>query len=399
MDKYVCPLISVIITVYNVELYLKQCIESVINQTYKNIEMILVDDGSTDNSSQICDSYAKNDVRIHVIHKTNGGLVNARKTGVLKAKGTYVTYVDGDDWIDEDTYEKLILECKGKEPDVIAYGMTEEYSDRSSVVLNSISCGYYENDKIKEEIYPNILCNGVFFQPGILPNVCAKLMKLEILLESQLNVTEGIEIGEDAVCTFKTCLNSQSIMILKLAPYHYRKRVGSMMGKEPSFDQCRLLFNDLQTAILEKEYGERLLPQLYRYIVFILLLKKYDLFLDKGLSNFIFKDLGSSKIALYGAGGFGQEVYYKTKKVFPDRICVWIDKRHSVYSSQGMPVESVEQLLKQEDDIVLIAVLNTNVCQQIKYDLVAMGISSHKIKFVSILDENFKKIVDKIFRG
>lgn len=102
-------LISVIVPVYNVELYLEQCLNSIINQTYKNLEIILVNDGSTDNSGVICDLYANIDNRIIVIHKDNGGVSSARNAGLNVAKGNFIGFVDPDDWIADDMYEKLYL--------------------------------------------------------------------------------------------------------------------------------------------------------------------------------------------------------------------------------------------------------------------------------------------------
>ena len=98
--------ISVIVPIYNVKEYLDKCISSICNQTYKNLEIILVDDGSTDGSATICDAFAKKDDRIVVIHKENGGLTSTRKAGVNIATGKYIGFVDGDDWIDEDMYEE-----------------------------------------------------------------------------------------------------------------------------------------------------------------------------------------------------------------------------------------------------------------------------------------------------
>ena len=101
-------LVSVIIPVYNVERYLKKCIDSILNQTYKNLEIILVDDGSTDCSSKICDEYAKNDTRILVIHKANGGQSEARNIGISESKGEYIFFVDSDDYIEYNAIETML---------------------------------------------------------------------------------------------------------------------------------------------------------------------------------------------------------------------------------------------------------------------------------------------------
>lgn len=111
-------LISIIVPVYNVEQYLDDCLISIINQTYKNLEIILIDDGSTDKSGKICDEYAKKDSRIIVIHKENGGVSSARNAGLRIAKGAYIGFVDPDDWIAEDMYEVLYSNAKKYDADV-----------------------------------------------------------------------------------------------------------------------------------------------------------------------------------------------------------------------------------------------------------------------------------------
>ena len=103
------PLISVIVPIYNVEKYLARCVDSIVNQTYKNLEIILVDDGSPDRCPQMCDDYAEKDSRIKVVHKKNGGLSDARNAGMAVATGEYISFIDSDDWIDLETYD-LVLE-------------------------------------------------------------------------------------------------------------------------------------------------------------------------------------------------------------------------------------------------------------------------------------------------
>ena len=115
-------LISVIVPVYNVENYLDKCIESIVNQTYKNLEIILVDDGSLDSSSKICDEWAVKDNRIKVIHKTNGGVSSARNEGLKNANGDFIAFVDSDDWLELNMYEKLISKQKETNTDIVFSG-------------------------------------------------------------------------------------------------------------------------------------------------------------------------------------------------------------------------------------------------------------------------------------
>ena len=130
-------MVSIIIPVYNVEKYLPRCIESVLSQTYSSIEIILVDDGSVDNSGKICDEIASVNPKVKVIHKENGGLSDARNAGIKIAQGEYFSFIDSDDWIHEDTYRILADKIKQNHADIICFGMIELYEnkrDRKSVV-------------------------------------------------------------------------------------------------------------------------------------------------------------------------------------------------------------------------------------------------------------------------
>lgn len=143
-EKKMKELISVIVPIYRVEKYLEPCIESIINQTYKNLEIILVDDGSDDNCGEICDKYAKIDARIKVIHKKNAGLNNARKSGIKIASGKYIGYVDGDDWIEPDMYETLLRNAVKYNVDVVETGVIE-----SNCINEKISIHIWNRGNIK----------------------------------------------------------------------------------------------------------------------------------------------------------------------------------------------------------------------------------------------------------
>ena len=119
--------LSVIVPIFNVEKYLPQCVESILNQTYNKLEIILVDDGSTDSCGAMCNDYAKRDKRVKVLHKNNGGLVSARKAGIEIAQGNYITYVDGDDWLSPNTYEVLMRYILETKADIVTAGFIEDF--------------------------------------------------------------------------------------------------------------------------------------------------------------------------------------------------------------------------------------------------------------------------------
>ena len=389
------PLISVIIPIYNAEPYLEQCIRSVIGQTYENLDIILVDDGSTDKSSVICDRYAADDSRIKVVHKKNEGLVCARKTGILQAIGEYITYVDADDWIDLDAYETVLQKVTRQDVDMILYGMVEEYEDGCVEKKNLCEEGYYTRQRIRNQIYPQMLSQTVFYRSGILPNLVCKLTKRELAGQIQPMVNDELEMGEDADCTFQMLLQAESLQIIHLTPYHYRKRHDSMVWNSTDFSQIKSLYRDLKKAFEQSAQREVLMPQLYSYMLFILLLKAAERFMEQEAfaGRFFHK-----RIVLYGAGGFGQEMYRVLTEKKPGAVVLWADQRYETYREQGLPVGSPEEITECEYDLVFIAVLDTQVCEKIAESLTKQGVDKEKISYIEP-DERYVEMLISILEA
>ena len=142
-------MISIIVPVYNVAVYLRQCIESLLNQTYKNIEVVLVNDGSTDGGGDICEEFRRKDPRVVVLHKENGGLVSARKAGLKASRGRYIACVDGDDWIEPDMYERMHCRMTEKNVDIVMCGHTHKpvvEIDHDITLINPGSISYPRQD-------------------------------------------------------------------------------------------------------------------------------------------------------------------------------------------------------------------------------------------------------------
>lgn len=374
------PLLSVIIPVYNAMPYLKKCLDSVVKQTYKNLEILLVDDGSTDESPALCDAYAKTDDRIKVIHKENEGLVRARKTGVSIAAGEYITYVDADDWIDTDAYERILSSSLKNNADLILYGLAEEYEDASVEKENLFEEGYYAKKEIAEKLYPAMLCNDVFFQFGIIPNLFCKLVRREILTKVQKMVSDSVTFGEDVDCTFQMLLEAASVQIVNCAPYHYRKRHDSMVWENTVFSRIQSLYRDLKEAFEKNVQREMLMPQLYKYMLFILLLKSADRFVDCETFQKCFEN---KKIVLYGAGGFGQAVYRVLTEQNMCEIVLWADQKYKLYRELDLPVSVPEKIADCGYDSIFIAVLDRQVCERIAENLVAQGVCAEKICYIA----------------
>jgi glycosyltransferase involved in cell wall biosynthesis len=212
---------SVVIPIYNIEKYLRQCLDSIVTQTYRNLEIILVDDGSKDNCPAICDSYASTDSRIKVIHKKNGGLVSARKAGAKEATAEYIACVDGDDWIEKDYFEKFADVIEEYSPDVVCCGTILQKGDGSTQRQEvKERYGYYEKDDLTNIIYPHLM--------GFSGNIWGKVFKRDVYMEVQLGLDERIKIAEDACVVIPCVHKAESLFILEECLYNYRHNPASM---------------------------------------------------------------------------------------------------------------------------------------------------------------------------
>lgn len=244
--------LSVIVPIYGVEQYLDRCIQSIVNVNYKNIEIILVDDGSKDGCPAICDSWKKKDDRIKVIHKPNGGLVSARKAGVGIATGEYATYVDGDDWIEPEMYDCL----EQYDVDLIVEGFISDNGEVTKNIKNRIPDGYYEGEKL-DGLRKKMIMNewGDF---TLFPNLCFKIFKLEKLRPVQALVPNNISMGEDVAVTYRYMFDANNVVITNNCFYHYvLNPKGMTAGKDVKYlEKCFALFDYM--ILMEKLLGKQL---------------------------------------------------------------------------------------------------------------------------------------------
>ena len=214
---------SVIIPVYNTEKYLHQCLDSVLNQTFRDFELIIVDDGSTDNSAKICDEYSDKDQRIRLIHQTNGGHTKARKVGLSLATGKYVFFVDSDDWLELDALQIINENVKKTGADIITFDSYFCHKGKQVKYHQSAPAGFYDKKAMIESIYPKMIYSGRFFYFGVYASMWNKVFLRSILTPNLLNVDERIRIGEDGLATFATFLDASSVCVLaKKYLYDYR---------------------------------------------------------------------------------------------------------------------------------------------------------------------------------
>ncbi|MBR3071813.1 glycosyltransferase family 2 protein [Fibrobacter sp.] len=231
-------LISIIIPIYKVEPYLRRCLNSIVNQTYTNLEIILVDDGSPDSCPQICDEYAVKDNRIIVIHKRNGGLSDARNAGLNICKGEYISFVDSDDWVDE-KYIEILLELAIKENADIAIGENIQTNDICNKPNNISKIQIYSS---KEALY------HLFSQDHIAFTIsCGKLYRKELF--SNLHFPIG-KYHEDEYTTYILFYHSKKIVYTNCILYYYFRHSNSITGSRHPwdvlevFEQRYLFFKD-----------------------------------------------------------------------------------------------------------------------------------------------------------
>lgn len=215
-------LISVIVPVYNVEKYLSRCIESIINQTYTNIEIILVDDGSTDNSRIICDEYKKKDKRINVIHKKNGGLSDARNKGIEMSRGEYLCFIDSDDYIEESFVEELYEMCIKNNVKIsqCSFEIVKEHNKNTKTEIEEKEETKYKNISCQEMIY-----NSYSKYPAHNVIVCNKMFKKELF--NDIKFTVG-RLHEDEFTTYKLIYLAERIFVTNKKLYNYYQREGSI---------------------------------------------------------------------------------------------------------------------------------------------------------------------------
>lgn len=216
-------LITVIVPVYNVEPFLPRCLESILIQSYNNLEILVIDDGSTDGSGMICDRFAKRDSRIQVIHKANGGLSSARNMGLDNAHGQYISFIDSDDFIAPDFYERLLHLIVKNDADIAFCNYSLYYS--SDFQVNGQKKGKYVLYNSKREIMNNFYNHNC----GLAVIACNKLYKIKLF--EQLRFPEG-RLYEDEATTYIAFYNSIRVAYLKESLYFYYQRLDSITHKK-----------------------------------------------------------------------------------------------------------------------------------------------------------------------
>lgn len=281
MDK-----ISVIVPVYNIEEYISECIESVINQDYKNLQIILVDDGSTDKSGKICDDYKVIDERIEVIHKKNGGLGSARNAGLARATGDFISFVDGDDILDTTMYSAMIKVQKEKSADIIEILRKPFYNIKELKINNNQETYQILVMTGAEALKNQLSVEKTIYSPLIA--VWCRLYKTELVKEEFFPENR---IHEDYCWDARVFVKANKYIVLEKILYYYRKRKGSITsGKFKLRDMDMLVtLRERNSFLQENSYNDLLQVSLANYYSNLLI------FYNKCCDSFFYEDANEIK--------------------------------------------------------------------------------------------------------
>ena len=389
------PLISVIVPIYMIDRYVGICIESIINQTYQNLEIILVDDGGKDRCPEICDLYKRKDERIKVIHKPNGGLVSARKAGLQQSNGAYISYVDGDDWIGPGFIEGLYTVAETSNADMVCAGFTRDLFTKSERFTNAIPSGIYEGDRLKW-LWQNMVSLGSYYRPGISTYVWNKLFKREVLLAPQSIVDNRISIGEDGSVTYPALLNCSRVAVVENVAYHYRQREDSMLKQSTGYSseaqKLLYLYDYMMRWAAKTDTDLNIKTQVTDYVLSIALMRSGGRLPQDDYSTFN-KAYYGKNVVIYSAGTFGQQLVNRFREIEHCNVIAWIDDDYWEYRRCCLDVDPVESVSSLSFDYILIATVDDLVAEKAERRLMDLGVSPKKILKTVVPEEKEELLI------
>ncbi len=394
--------ISVIVPIYKIEAYLPKCIDSLLNQSFADFELILVNDGSPDGCGGICDDYAKKDARVTHLYKENGGLLSARKAGLNAAKGKYIAFVDGDDWVDKYYLDVLYKLAEANSSDLVITGHFREF-DGKIETFGPQNIGVYDEGQIKEELLPKAIYNGRFCKHGISTYVWNKLFKKDLLEKVLFDVHNDIVMGEDAAITYAYLSLTKKIVISSIPLYYYRQRhdsiVKSIENQKMEYYRLGLLMNFLKEKLSSVLDPKNVRTQLRYYLYSQILVRSGGLIKNEvGKIHFNpFQNVPQhSKVVVYSSGSFGQHILSTNLKTNFYQIVNWIDLDFHEMGIGNNSVKPISAVKDEEFDYLIIATINPLTYDLIKEELLLMGVDSSKIAIIntneSEIDELFNHL-------
>lgn len=369
-------LVSIIVPLHNKEKYIEKCIESISSQTYKDIEIIIVNDGSTDNSLSICNELAAQDGRICIISQDNGGLAYSRKVGVENSKGEYIAFVDADDYIASDMIAKMVQRSKSNKADIVACNLYRAKKNGLESNPFLISDGYYEADDKR-------LLQFYFHMGDAIPtlhNVCEKLIRRTKFLQIMDYVPNTVSVGEDLFFSYMLLQVVNGIEVLNEPLYFYRILEQSMAHEQKNGELAAIesLYDKLVDAVSKLPSCDRNLTKgvesFFSTWITSVFSKKCHEFSPM---NYVFPYdcvKPNAKVILYGMGDVGQSYLRQMNNSNYSRIVGCIDSRETPYVT--MSISDINQI---DCDIILICVKTEKNALDIRNTLLEANVDNGKI--------------------
>lgn len=373
-------LVSIIVPVYNIVSYVKDCVESIQRQTYRNIEIIVVDDGSVDGSGEFCEEAAQNDTRVKVIRQENAGVVAARGVGIESAAGEYMMFVDGDDWIEANMVEDLVRQLNGA--DLITSGVYyQESAERTIERYDEFPEGRYSDQELINGIFTSMIYDAQTESvQRLTPWSCNKLYRSDLVKELYGEVALDITFAEDSVFLYKYLLRCHSIVVKHHCYYHYRYRKDSVMHavKNNMLMDINKVYLALEEDFRAHELKASLLFQLQRWII-VMCCRAINSHMGFEKQAYIpqymadISCVADKRFVLYGAGQVGQDTYRQLRKLGYQAV-LWADKNYKLHQKEGLPVVPPDEIANCKYDVIFIAVNEQKVAEKIKKELSEKGI-------------------------
>lgn len=373
-------MLSVIVPIYNSYKYLNKCIMSIVNQSYMDIEIILVDDGSLDESYELCNRYADMDQRIKLHRQEHQGPFAARKLGVEKAIGNYITFVDADDYIDIDSYS---MASKDMEMgiDIIAFGIKRFCDDNIFLDSQNIKYGKYNREDIEKNIFGIMIWDENTWKYGVDPSLCNKIFKSHLIKKIFDEINNlNFHYGEDVAVVYPAITYAKTMSFHQEAYYYHRQRsygdIAPYLNDDDYLDKLYSLYQHLNNCI-DLNIFKKQIDMFYMYSV-QLYLKKYNKYVQSGLTNiFPFDKVDKGdRVIIYGAGNVGKIYIDQLSKIQYCNIVLWVDSNYQNYNEDVKAPSIIKSVIF---DKVIIAVENKNVRKVIFNDLINIGVSPDKI--------------------
>ena len=385
------PLLSIVVPIYNKEKYISEALDSIINQTLREIEIVCVDDGSTDHSGEIADEYAKKDSRIIVLHQTNQGLVNARRAGLFKSSAEYVSFVDADDWVSPHMFKRLYSEMIVEKLDFVSSGTILDKNGK--LWFDSAEEKIYNSEINRKELFSTVIWDYQKNNHGIIPNICAKIFKKKILINTCKNIDSFLHYHEGDSFVYSYIIHCKSLGILHEAYYHIRDVENSDSKLIDDFffarQNCFYLF--LKNEFKKTIYYNILIPQLDYYFARTIvhgINSRAGLGIAAQLSaKFLFAGNEKKKIVIYGAGSFGKKLINIIQHSEKHELVAIVDKNLQGKKINDYTIQKIENILEIEFDVLIIAIEDEMININVHDFLINIGISKEKIKMGGVIRE------------